>query len=114
MFIASVICICIASSPKTPVIFLANPGKDSCLFRPCLHMADSLLCARLTPCAPSPDSVHNEASFEAVVFHSTNERSHWIKDNISNPNLNNSILLKNANLNNSILLKSVSYCYFYC
>ena len=60
-----------------------------------------------------------------VIFHSTNARSHWIKDNISNPNLNNSILLKNANLNNStllknanlnnsILLKSVSYCYFYC
>ena len=76
-------------------------------------------------------------SFEArVIFHSTNERSHWTKDNISNPNLNDSILLKNANLNdsillknanlndsillknanlnNSILLKSVSYCYFYC
>ena len=49
-----------------------------------------------------------------VIFHSTNQRSHWIKDNISNPNLNNSILLKNANLNNSILLKSVSYCYCYC
>ena len=28
-----------------------------------------------------------------VIFHSTNERSHWIEDNISNPNLNNSILL---------------------
>ena len=38
-----------------------------------------------------------------VISHSTNERSHWIKDNISNPNLDN-----------SILLKSVSYCYFYC
>ena len=60
-----------------------------------------------------------------VIFHSTNERSRWIKDNICNPNLNNgiflknanlnnSILLKNANLNNSILLKSVSYCCFYC
>ena len=24
------------------------------------------------------------------------ERSHWIKDNISNPNLNNSILLKKS------------------
>ena len=47
-------------------------------------------------------------------FHSTNKRSHWTKDNISNPNLNNSILLKNANLNNSILLRSVSYCYCYC
>ena len=34
--------------------------------------------------------------------------------NISNPNLNNSILLKNVNLNNSILLKGVSYCYCYC
>ena len=34
-----------------------------------------------------------------------NERSHWIKDNISNPKRNNSILLNNANLNNSILLK---------
>ena len=42
-----------------------------------------------------------------VIFHPTNERSHWTKDNISNPNLN-SILLKNANLNNSILLKRVS------
>ena len=40
-----------------------------------------------------------------VIFHSTNERSHWIKDNISNPNLKNSSSLKNANLNNSILLK---------
>ena len=30
----------------------------------------------------------------------------WIKDNIRNPNLNNSILLKNANLNNSVLLKN--------
>ena len=49
-----------------------------------------------------------------VIFHSTNERSHWIKDNISNPYLNNSMLLKNVNLNNSILLKSVSYCYLYC
>ena len=49
-----------------------------------------------------------------VIFHSTNERSHWIKDNISNPNLKNSSLLKNANLNNSILLKKVSYCYGYC
>ena len=49
-----------------------------------------------------------------VIFHSTNKRSHWIKDNISNPNLNNSTSLKNSNLNNSILLKSVSYCYFYC
>ena len=49
-----------------------------------------------------------------VIFHSTNERSHWTKHNISNPNLNNSILLKNSNLNNSILLKSVSYCYCYC
>ena len=38
-----------------------------------------------------------------------NKRSHWIKDNISNPNFNNSVLLKNANLNNNILLKSVSY-----
>ena len=38
-----------------------------------------------------------------VIFHSTNERSHWIKDNISSPNLNN-----------SILLKIVSFCYFYC
>ena len=38
-----------------------------------------------------------------------------IKDNImTNPNLNNSILLKNANLKNSILLKSVSYCYLHC
>ena len=49
-----------------------------------------------------------------VIFHSTNERSHWIKDNISNPNLKNSSSLKNANLNNSILLKKVSYCYGYC
>ena len=49
-----------------------------------------------------------------VIFHSTNERSRWTKDIISNPNLNNSILLKNANLNKSILLKSVSYCYCYC
>ena len=49
-----------------------------------------------------------------VIFHSTNERSHWIKDNTSSPNLNNSILLKNTNLNNSILLKSVSCCYCYC
>ena len=40
-----------------------------------------------------------------VIFHSTNEGSHLIKDNISNPNLNNSTLLKNANLNNSILVK---------
>ena len=40
-----------------------------------------------------------------VIFYSTNERSHWIKDNIGNPNLDNSILLKNTNLNNSILLK---------
>ena len=38
-----------------------------------------------------------------VIFHSTNERSHWITDNISNPNRNN-----------SMLLKSVSYCYIYC
>ena len=30
-------------------------------------------------------------------FHCTYERSHWIKDNLSNPNLNNSIMLKNAN-----------------
>ena len=43
-----------------------------------------------------------------VIFRSTNERCHWIKDNISNPNLKNSMLLKNANLNNSIMLKSVS------
>ena len=49
-----------------------------------------------------------------VIFHSTNERSHWTKDNISSPNLNSSILLKNANLNNSILLKNVSYFYCYC
>ena len=48
-----------------------------------------------------------------VVFHSTNERSHGTKDNISNPNLNSSILLKNSNINNSILLKRVSYCYCY-
>ena len=41
-----------------------------------------------------------------VIFHSSNERSHWIKDNISNANLNNSILLKNTNLNNSILLQN--------
>ena len=33
-----------------------------------------------------------------VIFHFTNERSHWIKDNISNPNLNNSILLKSVQL----------------
>ena len=36
-----------------------------------------------------------------VIFHSTNERSHSIKDNTL------------ANLNNSILLKSVSFCYCY-
>ena len=33
-----------------------------------------------------------------VIFHSTNERPHWIKDNISNPNPNNSILLKNSTI----------------
>ena len=38
-----------------------------------------------------------------VIFHSTNERSHWTKDNISKPNLNNSILSKRA-----------SYCDCYC
>ena len=38
-----------------------------------------------------------------AIFHSTNERSHWIKENISD-----------SNLNNSILLKSVSCCYCYC
>ena len=43
-------------------------------------------------------------AFKRVIFHSTNERSHWTKDNIFNLN----------NLNNSILLKSVSYCYCYC
>ena len=57
---------------------------------------------------------HVTSSCKGVIFHSTNERSHWIKGNINNPNLNNSILLNNANLNNSILLKSVSYCYLYC
>ena len=40
-----------------------------------------------------------------VIFHSTNKRSHWIKDNISNSNLNNSILLRNTNLDNT-----VAYC----
>ena len=49
-----------------------------------------------------------------VIFHYTNERSRWIKDNMTNPNLNNSIVLKSENLNNSILLKSASYCYCYC
>ena len=55
---------------------------------------------------------HEESSKMWVIFHSTNERSHWIKDNISNPNLNNSILLKNANLNNSLLC--IVYCVLYC
>ena len=40
-----------------------------------------------------------------IIFYSTNESTHWVKDNISKPNLNNSILLKNANLDNSILQK---------
>ena len=61
-----------------------------------------------TICCPKPCQ-----RFLRVIFHSTNERSHWIKDIISYPNLNNSILLKNTNPNNSILLKSVSYCYCY-
>ena len=51
---------------------------------------------------------------KGIIFHSTNKRSHWTKDNISNPNLNNSILLKNANLNNStgrlVLKKTVFFC----
>ena len=45
-----------------------------------------------------------------VILYSTNERSHWIKDSISNPTL----LLKSTNLNKSIMLKSVSYCSCYC
>ena len=51
--------------------------------------------------------------------HSTNERSHWIKDNTSNPNLNNNILLKNANLNGrsereNRALSSPVLQYFHC
>ena len=49
-----------------------------------------------------------QMAFPGSSFNSTNERSHWIKDNISNPNLNNTILLKNANPNNRTLLKTVT------
>ena len=60
-------------------------------------------------CFLQHNTMHSSPStFVGVIFHFTNERSHWIKDNISNPILNNSILLKNANLNNSILLKNAN------
>ena len=41
--------------------------------------------------------------FGGIIFHSANERSHWIKRQYMQTIA--SILLKNANLNNSIVLK---------
>ena len=38
-------------------------------------------------------SFNEQIRNKRVILHSTDERSHWIKDNMSNPNLNNSILL---------------------